>query len=69
MLERKFLRLILQAHGKSPGEILYLETSALEIKHFIAVRKLAYLQTILKRQNEDHHIKDLQNTKEIPIKR
>ena len=30
-----------------------METSALEIKHIIAVRRLSYLQTILKRQEEE----------------
>ena len=52
VLDQKILWLILGAHGKSPSEILYLETSALEIRYVIAVGNLSY-QTILKRQDEE----------------
>ena len=53
VLDRNILRLILGAHAKTPKEILYLETSALEIRHIIAIRRLSYLQTILKRHDEE----------------
>ena len=49
----KSVRSVLGAHGKSPSKKLYLETSALEIKHSIAVRRLSYLQTILNRPEQE----------------
>ena len=49
VLDRKILRQILGAHCKSPNEMLYLETGALPLSHVIAVRRLLYLQNILKK--------------------
>lgn len=53
VLDRKILRLILGAQGKVPCEMLYLETGAIELKHVIAVRRLVYLQTILKKHDSE----------------
>ena len=53
VLDRKILRLLLGAQAKVPCEMLYLETGALELKHVIAVRRLVYLQKILKKHDED----------------
>ena len=52
-MDRKILRLILGAKAKVPCEMLYLETGALELKYVIAVRRLVYLQNILKKHDED----------------
>ena len=53
VLDRKILRLILGAHGKAPHKMLDLETEALKISHFIAVRRLLYLHNILKRHDDE----------------
>ena len=47
------LRALLQAHPKIPLEFLYLETGAVRIKHIISSRRLMYLQTLLKRDDEE----------------
>ena len=53
VLDRYILRLILRAQAKVPCEMLYLETGALELKHVIAVRRLVYIQHILKKHDEE----------------
>ena len=53
VLDRKILRAILGAHSKVPWEMLYLETSVLPISNVITARRLHYLQTILKRSNDE----------------
>ena len=60
LLDRKILRLILGAQGKVPCEMLYLETGALELNHVIAVRRIVYLQKILKK-HESEIIKKIYN--------
>ena len=47
------LRALLQAHPKIPLEFLYLETGAVRIKHIISSRRMIYLQTLLKRDDEE----------------
>ena len=44
---------ILGAQSKVPIEMLYLETSEIQIKHVRSVRRLMYLQTILKRHTDE----------------
>ena len=53
VLDRKILRLILGAQAKVPCEMLYFETGALELKHVVAVRKLVYLQNMLKKHDKE----------------
>ena len=53
VLDRKILREITGAHSKAPWEMLYLETATLPISSVIIARRLNYLQTILKRNNEE----------------
>ena len=53
LLDKKILRLILGAHSKIPCEMLYLESGALPPQHVITVRRLSYLQTILKRHDTE----------------
>ena len=53
VLDTKVLRLILGAQAKVPCEMLYLETGALEFKHVINVRRLIYLQNILKKHDKE----------------
>ena len=56
VLDRKILKLAMGSHSKVPSEMLYLETSCLPLSHVITVRRLLYLQQILKR-SEDEIIK------------
>ena len=53
VLDGKILRAILGAHCKVPSEMFYLETGAVPISHAISVRRLVYLQTILKKSNNE----------------
>ena len=53
VLDRKILRQCLGAHCKSPSEMLYLESSTLPISSVISVRRLCYLQNILKRHDSE----------------
>ena len=53
MLDRKILRQILGAHAKVPSEMLHLETGAIPLSHVIAVRRLLYLQNILKKNKNE----------------
>ena len=52
-LYHKIMRLIVGAQSKVPTEMFYLETSETQIKDAISVRRLKYLQTILKRHKDE----------------
>ena len=52
-MDRSLLRYILKAHSKVQNEFLYLETGALKIEQIISSRRLMYLQTILKRPDDE----------------
>ena len=52
-IDHKIMHLIIGAQSKVPTEMLYLETSEIPIKHVITVRRLMYLQTILKRHTDE----------------
>jgi hypothetical protein len=60
VLDHKILRTILGAHSGVPVEMLYLETGALPIPYVITIRRLSYLQTILKR-NDCEIVKKIYN--------
>ena len=53
VLDRKILKLITGSHSKAPCEILYLETGCLPLSDVIIVRRLLYIQTILKRYKKE----------------
>ena len=53
VMDRSLLRYILKAHSKVQTEFLYLETGALRIEQIISSRRLMYLQTILKRPDDE----------------
>ena len=53
VIDHQILRLITGAQAKSPVEMLYLETAELPVKSVISVRRLMYLQTVLKRHKEE----------------
>ena len=52
-LDQHLLRVILGAHSKVPLEMLYLETGTLPIPKVISIRRLMYLQEIVKRQENE----------------
>ena len=68
VMDRSLLKYILNAHSKVQNEFLYLETGALRIKEIIMSRRCLYLQTILKRDNEELTKKIYNAQKANPIK-
>ena len=52
-MDRSLLSYIVKAHSKVQNEFLYLETGALRIEQIISSRRLLYLQTILKRSDNE----------------
>ena len=52
-IDNKILRHILGAHEKAPVEFLHLETGTLNILSVISVRRMCYLQNILKRHDSE----------------
>ena len=66
-INKYLLRGLVQAHAKTPGEHLYLEMGALPITHVIRVRRLLYLQTILKRHNDELIKRVYSSQKENPV--
>ena len=52
-VDEALLRVILGSHSKSPIEMLYLETSTMPLRFIIGSRRLMYLQTLLKRNNDE----------------
>ena len=52
-MDRSLLRYITGAHVKTQNEFLYLETGALNIEQIIANRRMMYLQTIVKRSDDE----------------
>ena len=52
-IDKYLLRTLLGAHAKVPLEHLYLEVAALPFSYVISSRRVLYMQTILKRLNEE----------------
>ena len=52
-VDEHLLRSIVNGHAKTPLEFIYLETGALPIRFIIASRRMMYLQTILKRPDNE----------------
>ena len=55
------------AHAKVPLEHLYLELAALPLAYVISARRMIYLQTILKRPNEEIIKQVYKCQKESPV--
>ena len=53
VMDRSLLKYILKAHSKVQNEFIYLETGTLNIEQIISSRRMMYLQTILKRSDEE----------------
>ena len=47
------LRFLLDSLAKAPLETMYLETGAISIRFIVASRRMNYLQTIMKREEEE----------------
>lgn len=52
-LDESLLRSLLQNHPKCPIEFLYLETGSISIGHIVSSRRIMYLRTILRREDEE----------------
>lgn len=52
-VDEHLLRSLVGGHSKTPLEFLYLEAGALPIRFVISCRRIIYLQTILKRSDEE----------------
>jgi hypothetical protein len=52
-VDEHLLRSLVQGHSKLLLESLYLEAGAIPIRFLISSRRLMYLQTILKRDNDE----------------
>ena len=52
-VDEYLLRSLLQCHAKTPLEFLFLETGSVPIRHLISSRRMIYLQTILRRDDEE----------------
>ena len=52
-IDEALLRFLLNSHAKAPLETLYLESGAIPIRFIVASRRLNFLQTILKREDEE----------------
>ena len=52
-IDEHLLRSLVQGHSKAPLEFLYLEAGAIPIRFIVSCRRLLYLQTILKRPDNE----------------
>ena len=52
-IDEALLRFLLNSHAKAPLESLYMESGAIPMRFIVASRRLNFLQTILKRDEEE----------------
>ena len=52
-VDESLLRSLLQGHPKAPLEFLYLETGTISISHLISSRRMMYVRTLLRREEEE----------------
>ena len=52
-IDETLLRFLLSSHSKTPLEFLYLESGAIPIRYITSSRRLNFLQTILKREDDE----------------
>ena len=52
-VDEMLLRFLMDSHSKVPLEYLYLERGTLPIRFILASRRMMYLKTILKRDEEE----------------
>ena len=68
VIDNMILRTILGAQSKVAVETLFLETSALSIKHVISVRRIMYLKNILNKHEDEVVSKVYNAMKNSPLK-
>ena len=66
-IDKYLLRGLINAHAKVPLEHLYLELAALPIKYVMSARRMIFLQTILKRNDNEITKKIYKLQKEDPL--
>ena len=52
-IDEALLRFLLSSHAKAPIEALYLETGAIPIRFIVKSRRLNFIQTLLKREEDE----------------
>ena len=52
-VDKSLLRSLLQSHSKASLEFLYMETGSIPISHVISSRRMMYVKTILRRDEEE----------------
>ena len=67
-VDETLLRTILGSHRKCPLEMLYLETGTMPLRFIIGSRRIMYLQTLLKRNNDELTKQVLLAQKRAPLK-
>ena len=65
-IDEHLLRSLVDGHAKAPLEFLYLEAGVPAIRHLVSCRRLLYLQTILKRPEEELTYRVLMAQKDDP---
>ena len=60
-VDQHLLRSLVKGHSKVPLEFLFLETGAIPVRFMISSRRLNYLQTILKREDDELTKRNLQS--------
>ena len=67
-IDRSVMRFITGAHSKVPSEVLYLETSAIPLRHIISIRRMLYFQTLVNREDIELTRKVYEAQKINPVK-
>ena len=67
-VDKYLLRKILNAHSKTPVEMLYLETGAIPIRFIIKQRRISYLHHLLSRNEDELIHKVYMAQKRKPVK-
>ena len=68
VIDHSIMRLIVGAQSKVPIEMLYIETAEMPVKYVMSVRRILYLQTLLKRHDSEITKKVYEAMKENPLK-
>ena len=67
-VDEHLLRTLVHGHAKTPLEFLYLETGSIPIRYIIACRRMCFLQTILKRKDNELTKRVFKAQSENPLK-
>ena len=67
-VDEHLLRSLVNGHSKTSLEFLYLEAGAITIRFIISSRRLMFLQTILKRSNDELTRRFYMAQKDDPVK-